>query len=67
MFWRKNFDLNFGGVAGALIFLGTTIAIFCLISNAIGRIPQVGSLPFVISTAAGGMFGNWLWNFAFPD
>lgn len=65
MFWVKNFNLNTGGVLGALIFFGAAIAIVCVISQN-GQIPNVGVLPFVLATAAGGMIGNWIWNFAFP-
>jgi len=65
MFWVKNFNLNTGGIAGALIFVGAAIAIVCLISQN-GQIPSVGALPFVLAAAAGGMVGNWMWNSLFP-
>jgi hypothetical protein len=64
MFGVKNFNLNFGGVVGALICVGAGLAIaFLMIQN--GKRPP-GPLPIGLSAAAGGALGNWIWNLVFP-
>ncbi len=64
----KNFDLNFGGLIGALLGLAVSGVAFYLLqqNNDDVRLTRRGGLVVLSPVFVGAAVGNWLWARLFP-
>jgi hypothetical protein len=62
----KNLKLNFGGIFGAIVGVGASIAIICLLSKG-GDFPPRALKLVGLAAFGGAALGNWIWKIAQPS